>query len=1194
MEASVLIDYINCPICDHPNRIETEIQFLKFPDDTDLIIALMEGSLGAINCAICHEKISLLIPLVALNDELQTVIIVAPANLHEQIRELIKRLIPDWKIEYCKSYSELYFGMAPWINSHIVEVFKDLLNSRFFDQSPEEQISRLSPLFLRIFKSQIDGKLIQNPLNFSGPATKEKHEKRIGEMYTLVVTHLAQQLLETAVKLHQIPEIDSRIRERIPAICLTPEILSNISNNCIDLQDPKENPAEFGKGFVREYLNAIIYSHANTVNLRRADWISYLVTVWSLSQDENMVFDKQFFLSTETIRRTVRFQDLWDIAVAGSLNLAQGDYKEILVRVSEMMKAFGFEKEFEETLETNPFRITPQPGKEIPSAVLKDTMLQTILKNYALNSDSDESIELGGTVGRTVDYLLKSGQKEAAFSLAEEMLILALDAEDYFAAIAIGTKVIEVINKAEEYDFAFSISYRLIPIMDDSGIHEKVGASHPSLLLYFFNEIGNVFRYRHEYEGALGAYDVAETIYSIIPEQKRDPNNFAVLQRNRAIIYRETGKFRKAKTIFDSELEQRPEDHQLVYSLVMLEVKANRFESALEYLNRAIKIVGEKSDIEAQSEYLLSRGIIKNALGEGASGLDDLITAYEMSLTISPLRALRIASAAIRFHSEQPEHREFIERCLNIVIDEIQSKRQWSKTSMVLTMLTTIAEKYLEENRSEELLELFKEDFEWLDSLEGALSWRYGFIRAWLAYQSGELENCWPEFKLILDFIDRSVPTGEDVSFSVSWMHDKEKFQQVISSVAVDLFDRGILPPIELLKIYEITNGREIGSRLSTQLSAEEIARTVKHYSEKYDQTLNIFFPIKAGETVRMCYFSSATGLIDLSALNWNADELGKIRKETYSAFKQANPADLTLLDQKIQAWENLGSQIGIFVEAHLNSESQVCFLPGRDFTGLPLHLIKMADGSRLLEKVTVRFAPNFATLLASSKKRRKKARQKIALITVTKRRESEQFRVRALSEAKKISTLLGGSGKIFKLEELQATHENIIDLLPRVDQIFFICHGVYAGPRRGYGICIADKHQLPPSLFPIEEVPDLERFILTWEDFEDVEVCPPLVVSIACSSGITEVVTGGTRYGLEQTLFGKGTRNLISPLWDIDQELGLEWIKSFCETNLKYNNADPGQAYRETCLIVKKLFPHPFFWGCFALNGAVFTEDKS
>lgn len=1134
-----------------------------------------------------------MIPLLTANQDINSIISVIPEKLRGEMEKELKKLPENWAITYCKNYSELYYAIAPWINSLVAPALHGIFSGALFDKSIEEQVSLLSPLMLRIIKSQVDHKLIEKIIKFGDQVSEDEQKEYLEEHYTLVVAHFIRQLLNLAVRSREVPQLSSTVRNRIPANCLTQEVLSEIIKDCIELKDPTEDPTSFRRGFLREYLNATVHSHSKTVNPRGKSWAAYLIAVWLLSQDENVTLDSQFNLSSETIILTVRFQDLWDITLGNLAFKDPADYKKRLDGFWELMKHFGFEKEFEEMLEHIPLQMRVEPGKEIPQELLKEACLKTILAHYSFNDSIDKSVELGNVVGGIVDNLLNNGQRQASSVLAEEMLLNSLEIKDYFAAVALGTKVVKAMNNAEEYYFAAKIIHQLMPLVQDDTHHVKLWTNRPALMLDFFNEAGNVLRYLHFDEMALNAYELAEKVNLLIPEEKRNPENLSVMRRNRSIIYRQMGKFRKAKELLDSELRQRPDDYLLIHSIAILEFNTNRFEKALLYLDQAIKLTDGKVAVSERSEYLLTRGLIKGVLGNEAAGLDDLIAAYEPSAAVSSIRALRVASAAMRFHSEQPEHREFIARCSQALIEELKSKRRRSDPSQVLTMVTAMAERYLEENRPQELPESLRAELDWLDSLEGNFAWQYHFIQGWLAYQSGELDACWPRFEMALGIIDCKVPRGEDVSFSPSWMLDKEKFQQNISSVAVHLVDLQILATKELLKLYEFTNGREIISRLEAQLSPEDIINAVRKYSQKTKRTVDIFFPITSGEIIRICHLSSAAGKsVEISDGHWNKNEVRHIREQTYLAFKQANPADLTVLDDKIQDWDRLGSEIGCFIEPRLCLKSHVCFLPGRDLTGLPLHLLRMPDGTRLLEKTTVTFAPNFATLLALPKETKSNGGA-VAIVTVTKRRDSEKFRSRALEVSHELCDLMQHSHQTFELLELQAKHKEVTDLIQRVDQILFICHGANAGLGRGFGICVADDHQLPPSLFPITELPDLERFILTWDDFEEVEACPGLVVSIACSSGLTEVVAGGTRHGLEQTLFGKGTRTLISPLWDIDQEAGLEWLKKFCQIELQYPERDYDKVYRETSLALKERFPHPFFWGAFTLNGSLFSEDN-
>jgi tetratricopeptide (TPR) repeat protein/CHAT domain-containing protein len=1153
-------------------------------------MALLEGTLNAINCPSCQNKINLSAPLAAANPDLKAMIAVVPDSLRSWTERELEKAGAEWDVTYCKDYGELYLAMAPWINSTVSPVLHEILSSTIVDRPLDEQITRLSPLLLRILKSQIDGRLLEEMIKLGGDADKEEKKEWLKSVHNAIVVHLIQQLVYAAIGSREVPQLDQTLRTQVPAVCVTPEVLSEKIGNCIDLKNPAEDPTSFRKGFLREYVNASLHAHAGKINPRGKNWAEYLFAIWLLSKDEEVTLDAQFKLSNETIRNTVRFRDLWNVAVAGISLEQQNEFKEQFATGTKMMEDLGFQEELEDMFEAAPIRMRIERGTKLPPEKLGNSFIETILKQYSFNESIDKSVGIGEIVGGSVNNLIRNGQRDAAMFVAEEMLRRAFAAEDYFAAASIGTQLVKTMNLAEEYYFAGQIASELLGLAQDKTISVKLASSRPSLMRDLFNESGNVSRYMHQYEMALTAYDLAEKMEGLIPEEDRNPDNLAVLRRNRAIVLRNMGQYRKAKEILDAELTQRPTDHLLLYSRVQIDFQTNNYKKALSYLDRAIELTEQVADLSVRSEYLLTRGLIKKAMGSEAAGIDDLINAYQLSEAESSLRVLRIAAAAMRFHSEQSEHREFIENCLRIQVEALASKEHRSNLSLILTMGLSIAQRYLEEGKPEELPEAVHTELDWLDSLEASVPWHFDFIRGWLAYHSGDLSSCWEKFQLACAAFETSVPGGVDVSFAPSWMLDKEQFQQVVTSVGLELIDQEVLEPKEAIRFYEFTNGREITSRFGTSLSVDTIRDLIRTYAANLGRPVEVFFPIAAGNAIRICRVPSTVDQpIAISDVSWNKHEVRAVRDQTAWALKLANPADLTWFDEQTSGWNELGSQLGRFFDAYLQPDCHVCFLPGRDLTGLPLHLSLMPDGRRLIEKTTVTFAPNFATLLATQKGANANT-PAVGIVTVTKRRDSEKFRNRALKASAELHKILAPSYRISELVERDGKRKDVLDLLEQSDKMFFICHGAYAGASRGFGICVADEHQLPPSLFPIDEIPELKRFVITWDDFEDIQSCPSLVVTIACSSGITQVGPGGTRHGLEQTLFAKGTRALISPIWDIDQEAGLEWLKTFCQLQTQHPEKGYEVLYRDTCLTVKERLPHLFFWGAFTLNGSLFA----
>src|SRR5262249_39135857 len=159
----------------------------------------------------------------------------------------------------------------------------------------------------------------------------------------------------------------------------------------------------FRRGFLREYVNATLYSHSNESNPRARIWAAYLVNIRLLGRNENVTLDNQFILSSDTIRGTVRFQDLWDITIGGVSPTKIDEFKNALTTVSEMLKQFGFEKELDRLFATAPIRITVDQGKELPAELFSKAFVKTFSEQYTFNESIDKSVEIGEVVGGIID-----------------------------------------------------------------------------------------------------------------------------------------------------------------------------------------------------------------------------------------------------------------------------------------------------------------------------------------------------------------------------------------------------------------------------------------------------------------------------------------------------------------------------------------------------------------------------------------------------------------------------------------------------------------------------------------------------------------------------------------------------------------------------------------------------------------------
>jgi CHAT domain-containing protein/tetratricopeptide (TPR) repeat protein len=92
------------------------------------------------------------------------------------------------------------------------------------------------------------------------------------------------------------------------------------------------------------------------------------------------------------------------------------------------------------------------------------------------------------------------------------------------------------------------------------------------------------------------------------------------------------------------------------------------------------------------------------------------------------------------------------------------------------------------------------------------------------------------------------------------------------------------------------------------------------------------------------------------------------------------------------------------------------------------------------------------------------------------------------------------------------------------------------------------------------------------------------LVVLSACETGAGEIRNGEGVYGLQRAFLLAGASNMLMSLWKVDDQATLELMLQFYRD--LDTTKDKSQAFRNTQLEMKKIHPHPYFWGSFVLIG--------
>lgn len=1171
-----------CPVCHNPVNVPSLINVFVFLKDAQPTLDLLEGRTNTAVCPVCKTSTSVLTALGVLNPYEKELVVVT-ADDTERVDAAFQELIgAGYRQKVCHNYNELLQIVLPWLNPYIVPICQILLSDKMDQLTRQEQIDLITPLFLRIFRDQVGGLI---PIHFELNGVKGSEQTEfVSRFYTATVCDQLERITLEASGAQRLWSLMETIPAHVPKECITSEVSSAVIRGCYPLADQIQDRYKFMIGFRQEYCNAVVHAYTNVPNPRGQIWASYIYAAWLLSKNEQFRLEPQCLLTPDSIRGTVKFGDLWNASLGGlsSKNWSEKQFSTSL----EMMQHHGFEKELADAASGGVWRISFPP--DFADRFL-ELQKQFLFETRQFNRTADESESFGPFVRDIVLTLVQNSQQQTALRLVDDLLHQALEVGDRVAAVAIAGHAGETFNKFSMFHESQSL---LSQVINTVGDHPEVFP--PSSMIYFWNEVGNTYRYAGYYESALEAYQYAARWLEVTPDAEDYESNKSVAQRNMAIVYRNMGQFKKAMDILQAEAKRDPSDHALQNSLATLYAEVNRYQDALHSLDRAIELLGGRMTANPYwSVYRLNRGWFKQMLGEHEAGLQDLMEAFHELPKDALLMQARIGAAAMSFYPQSRAGKDFVQQCRDLIVDLLKQDEFPGDPSLLLSLLGQLSSRLLRDGHIQETESLLAPFRNWIEEEQESMPWEIFYILGWLLHAQGRSADCWPFIELALFKLEWDVPAGEETSFALFWIQNKSTFQELLATVALDLVGRGALPPHTLLTVYEFMNGREIIARM---LSVEEeispvydqaILERYRKGVSTFGREVESFFFVETRDTIRLANLSSTRGTVTLIDISLGTGDMGILKRQFTAALKNANPADLSMLDRKLEAWNQAACQIGAAIAPYLIPAVHVCFLPGRTMTGLPLHLITLPHGERMIEAHTISYAPNFTTLLAAKPGDDSPSLNVRTVVTVTKERDTPDFKQRALETSEQIVEILRETGETTWLKQEHADHTAVGEALHLSTEIAFVCHGTTAGHEKGHGICVADTGSLPPSVLSVAEFPDHSRFILTWED---IDRSPEIVVSIACSSGVVTVAGGGVRLGLEQTLFSKGTRIVISPLWDVEQSFSLGWLEDFYRTRSAHPDWTIEHVFQGTCVERMRQGSHFYFWGSFMINGSLNT----
>ncbi|WUJ69368.1 CHAT domain-containing tetratricopeptide repeat protein [Kribbella soli] len=1124
----------DCPHCGLPVRLPARVRVVRFPDDIELVAAVCEQELNVVE-HFCGER---------------TRIPAALGMVHTTKRRVVLAYWPDdgptpVGAERVADYAALAEVAMGWLREEGDGLLNGILDGSLLTLEQSELAREVTPIRLLAmdlelaYRRRVEGLPAEMIDEFAGLRA---------EFIALRV----EELILQAARESALPDITARMRAALPRSSLDDEAMTALLGRCLD--DPfgaaEETPMEAGARIAHalraEFAVAAACRLTDRPNPRESRLAQLIVVLWRASHNPDGFVDDRWFLDDGKLADYLSPKALWN-AAAGDFfvdgKMDQESLGEFQQEFTPLMQRAGFAEFFVETVLMN------------GATIFENATITSAAELVRLTYESGDVTE-PGTVMAYVAERITAGQR----ALTDEYV------RDVWMAF------VERGDAEDQVDFLLGASVWL----NQGGYHLLVGELFGDLLerapeivvaspqerqVHFWTEAGNTMRYLRQSDDAIEAYDMARRKCEGLPDKER---RYAILDRNVAIVLRESGQFQRAYELMSSLVEADPEDHRTMHSLALLCKAVGRVDEAATWMERGLAIQGLRPSEECG--YLISLAEFRIARQQDDQALELLSYAWNLRPGLLVRDGeFAIAALAIRARPVQNDARLFRSELRELVRSDSLPSTPGSAAAMGARL--ELALEALDNGAGAEarrILEPFVPDQGEPRSVRltpVAAAW------ARLRLLEGASDALgW--FRWVMKIVEHHVPKYDDGSFAVSWM---TSVADLVEDLLRDV-PRAGPDANDLLALYELANGRELGVLLAEQDLPDWVGSIQSHGGRPTEVVALLDGPEELTALVVSTDVRREPVVVSIPLA---ADELTAAVGELVR-FDDANPVAPFRIDPGLANWWRTAQLLVDAIEPHLADGADLVILPGRRLAAAPLHAAGW-PGKPWIATRSVSTCPNLRVLLSPAESN---AEPVLGVVSVPKLGDTPSF----VQELNRTAVSLSAQARV--LQGLQATVDSVVELAKDADELVFLCHGITAtGKGEGPGICLSAYGRLPSGLLPVEADPSLGAFVLSWSDLIELERAPQVVVSIACATGRTVIGAGGTRLGLEQGFTSRGGGALVSPLWNVGQEGSLQWLSSFYDHHRPGDIEDIGSAHRAACLATMQAHPHPFAWAPFALS---------
>lgn len=209
--------------------------------------------------------------------------------------------------------------------------------------------------------------------------------------------------------------------------------------------------------------------------------------------------------------------------------------------------------------------------------------------------------------------------------------------------------------------------------------------------------------------------------------------------------------------------------------------------------------------------------------------------------------------------------------------------------------------------------------------------------------------------------------------------------------------------------------------------------------------------------------------------------------------------------------WEQRIQPVFAAIDARIPAGGNLVLVAEEELSPLPLHAVPLGDGTRLLERACVTYAPSMRVLAALAARR----------IDIEKMHEMVAIGVAFQDEALALSQRFGVQG----LTGNHLVPKHALEFLENARVAHFACHGHFdPGNHLECGLVLRNSDDY------------MARDVLTVRELLERRVELELVVLSACETG-RGIVSASDYLGLGRAWLAAGARATVSALWNVENE---------------------------------------------------------